>query len=65
MQDESVHLFGALADETPALRHMLDYAQRHRDVIVRFGRFPHRNAVLGRISTAVELAFLSQPGARF
>jgi len=65
MQDESVRLFTALADESPALRHMLDYAHRHRDVIVRFGRFPHRNAVLGRSATTAELAFLSQPGARF
>ena len=65
MQDESVRLFSGLADEMPTLRHMLAYANRHRDVIVRFGRFPHRNAVLGRNSTAEELAFLSQPGARF
>jgi len=43
----------------------LDYAERHRDVIARFGRFPHRNAVLGRESTAEELAFLSGPGSRF
>jgi len=43
----------------------LDYAERHRKVIARFGRFPHRNAVLGRESTAEELAFLSQPGSRF
>ena len=65
IQDESVRLFGALADDDPALRHMLEYAHRHRDVIVRFGRFPHRNAVLGRNCTATELAFLSQPCARF
>jgi uncharacterized protein (DUF924 family) len=65
MQDESVRLFAALADETPSLRHMLAYAHRHRDVIVRFGRFAHRNAVLDRRSTAEELAFLSEAGARF
>jgi len=43
----------------------LDYARRHRAVIERFGRFPHRNAVLGRPSTAEELAFLKQPGSSF
>lgn len=43
----------------------LSYAEKHQRVIARFGRFPHRNAVLGRESTAEELAFLSQPGSRF
>jgi len=38
---------------------------RHRKVIERFGRYPHRNAVLGRVSTAAELAFLREPGSRF
>ncbi|WP_122600918.1 DUF924 family protein, partial [Pseudomonas viridiflava] len=43
----------------------LNYAERHRQVIARFGRFPHRNAVLGRESTAEEMVFLSEPGSRF
>ena len=43
----------------------LSYAERHRDVIARFGRFPHRNAVLGRESTEEELEFLKQPGSSF
>ncbi|MEC8480489.1 MAG: DUF924 family protein [Pseudomonadota bacterium] len=43
----------------------LDSAQRHFDVINTFGRFPHRNAVLNRISTAAEKDFLKQPGSRF
>ncbi|MHC8311583.1 DUF924 family protein [Pseudomonas sp. GT1P32] len=43
----------------------LNYAEKHQQVIARFGRFPHRNAVLGRESTAEELVFLSQPGSRF
>ncbi|VFR26394.1 FIG027190: Putative transmembrane protein [plant metagenome] len=43
----------------------VDYAERHRDVIARFGRFPHRNAQLGRPSTDEELAFLTQPGSSF
>jgi len=43
----------------------LDYAQRHREIIERFGRFPHRNAVLGRQSTKEEEAFLKEPGSSF
>ncbi|MHC8392321.1 DUF924 family protein [Pseudomonas sp. LB3P93] len=43
----------------------LSYAEKHQRVIARFGRFPHRNAVLGRESTDEELAFLSEPGSRF
>ena len=64
-QDESVHLFAQLEREAPELNSVLDYAQRHRAVIARFGRFPHRNAQLGRESTAEELAFLKEPGSRF
>ena len=41
------------------------YALRHRDVIQRFGRFPHRNVALGRASTPEEIEFLKQPGSRF
>ncbi len=60
-QNESVRLIGQL-DEDPAWR---DYAIRHRDVIARFGRFPHRNAAVGRPNTAEEAAFLATPGAAF
>jgi len=42
-----------------------DFAVRHRGIVARFGRFPHRNAVLGRPSTAEEEAFLNQPGSSF
>ena len=70
VQDEAVSRFIALVAEQPeadraVFADNLDYAERHREVIARFGRFPHRNAVLGRESTAQELAFLSQPGSRF
>ncbi len=41
------------------------YADKHRQVIARFGRFPHRNAVLGRESTPEEIEFLKQPGSSF
>lgn len=43
----------------------LDYAHQHRVIIDRFGRFPHRNAVLGRESTPEEIEFLKQPGSSF
>jgi uncharacterized protein (DUF924 family) len=42
-----------------------DFAVRHRDIIARFGRYPHRNGILGRASTPEELAFLTQPGSSF
>ena len=64
-QDEAVRLFTRLAAAAPELEHMLGYAQRHREVIRRFGRFPHRNAILGRRDTAEEAAFLQEPGSRF
>lgn len=64
-QDESVRLFAELASVAPELESMLDYARRHHAVIARFGRFPHRNALLGRASSAAELAFLQEPGSRF
>ncbi len=59
-QDSACALFAQLNDDE-----VLAYAERHRDIIVRFGRFPHRNAALGRASTPEELAFLSQPGSSF
>jgi len=65
MQERSVALFTALAAEHPGFEDSLDYAQRHRGVIARFGRFPHRNAILGRASTLEEVEFLRQPGSRF
>ena len=65
MQDEAVRLFTRLAAQAPQMVQMLEYARRHREVIRRFGRFPHRNEVLGRRSTVEELAFLREPGSRF
>lgn len=56
-QDRSIALVRAMGDAK-----YLDYALAHRDVIARFGRFPHRNAVLGRISTAEEQAWLDAGG---
>lgn len=63
-QRESLRLFGQLRDD-PLAGGAWDWAVRHHDVIARFGRFPHRNDVLGRASTPQELDFLRQPGSRF
>lgn len=59
-QERSVSLFKELGHEDYAR-----YAIAHRDIIARFGRFPHRNGILGRASTAEEEAFLQQPGSSF
>ena len=59
-QARSIKLFTALGNPLN-----LDYAKRHQEVIERFGRFPHRNAILGRVSTEEEIAFLKQPGFAF
>ena len=68
-QHKAVALLTQLMAETPDIdegfRRGLDFAIRHRDVIARFGRFPHRNEILRRKSNAEELAFLQQPGSRF
>lgn len=70
LQQRSVLLFEALyaqaaAGERERFATFLDYARRHRDVIARFGRFPHRNAALGRSSTPAEAQYLAQSGAGF
>jgi uncharacterized protein (DUF924 family) len=64
-QRESLHLFAQLAEADASLAGYADYARRHHDIIERFGRFPHRNAILGRVSTPEELEFLKQPGSGF
>jgi len=64
-QERSVALFSALAAEHPGCDGFLDYAHRHHEVIARFGRFPHRNAALGRPSTPEETSYLAQPGSGF
>ena len=60
VQVRSIELFESLGDAS-----VLDFARRHKDVIERFGRFPHRNAILGRTSTADEQAYLAEPGSGF
>lgn len=70
LQNRSVTLHQKLLPNQLGLEHalfadFLDYAEKHQRIIERFGRFPHRNEVLGRESTAEEVAFLRQPGSRF
>ncbi|MGE8068779.1 DUF924 family protein [Pseudomonas sp. NPDC089569] len=70
VQNEGVSRYIALIAQLPQedrslFADYLDFAERHQKVIAQFGRFPHRNAVLGRESTAEELVFLSKPGSRF
>lgn len=67
MQEVSVSLFLALLDQHSNVdtASAYDYALRHEAVIRRFGRFPHRNAVLFRESTREEIEFLKEPGSRF
>ncbi|PQA76364.1 DUF924 family protein [Rhodoferax sp. TS-BS-61-7] len=67
MHSESalVHAQAVALFSQPGMEYNLDYEQRHKAIIDRFGRYPHRNAILGRRSTAEELAFLSEPGSSF
>ena len=60
VQARCVRLFGSFNNDQ-----LLDFAVRHKQIIDRFGRFPHRNEVLGRQSTPEELAFLQEPGSVF
>lgn len=60
IQEKSLPLFEMHTNE---LTH--EYAVKHRDIVAKFGRFPHRNAILGRPSTPEELEFLAQPGSSF
>ena len=71
VQMQSVALYEALADTVPEATKKIfqngfaHYARLHRDIIVQFGRFPHRNAILGRESTPVELAYLDGDAPTF
>lgn len=57
---EAVKLFSA-----PGLENNYDFELKHKEIIDRFGRYPHRNEILGRPSTEAEIAFLKEPGSRF
>lgn len=60
IHDRALELF-----DRPGMEEQLDYERRHRVIIERFGRYPHRNAILGRESTPEEIEFLRQPGSSF
>lgn len=69
-QDLCVALFSQLLQQVPPEQRPVfegfhDFAGRHRMIIARFGRFPHRNAILGRVSSAEEAAFLQEKGSSF
>ncbi len=64
LQDRAIELFTAL-EAFPETNGLTQWAEKHRVIIRRFGRFPHRNAALGRASTPEEIAFLKQPGSGF
>ena len=64
-QAESMRLFAQLGQDHPELSGLLEWARKHQVIVARFGRFPHRNAALGRASTAEEIEFLKQPGSGF
>ena len=67
MHSESalVHTQAVALFSQPGMEDTLLFELRHKDIIDRFGRYPHRNTLLGRTSTAEELAFLSEPGSGF
>lgn len=60
IQEQAIRLFSE-----PGMEFSLDFARRHKAIIDRFGRYPHRNAILGRTSSAEETAFLTEPGSSF
>ena len=64
-QRTALQLFMQLERDEPALAGLAEWAQKHLDIVARFGRFPHRNAALGRASSAEEIEFLQQPGSGF
>ena len=65
MQDRSLALFARARAARRATAAPLDWAEKHAVILRRFGRYPHRNAILGRASTPEEIAFLQEPGSRF
>jgi len=60
----SLELFRRLAEQTGS-EDLIIYAMRHLRIIERFGRFPHRNEILGRLTTPEEAEFLKEPGSSF
>ena len=70
VQERCVALFTEFSNELSGelksrVAYNLNFAMQHRDIVARFDRFPHRNALLGRASTEAEREFLTQPGSSF
>jgi uncharacterized protein (DUF924 family) len=70
LQERCLQLYTQLRDEAAEgerelFDNYLGYARRHHEIVSRFGRFPHRNAILGRVSTPEEVEFLKLPGSSF
>lgn len=73
VQDEGIRAFEGLVEDSKAksplntsyFEYNLKYSRQHRDIIAKFGRFPHRNITLSRLSTAEEKSFLNKPGSSF
>ena len=67
MHSESlaIHAMALQLFAAPGLTEGLDFEIRHKAILDRFGRYPHRNAILGRASTPAEIAFLAEPGSAF
>ena len=66
VQEESLKLYGEIAERFPdEMQGTLNFAKQHYDIVKRFGRYPHRNAILKRTSTEEELQFLTTPNSSF
>jgi uncharacterized protein (DUF924 family) len=70
IQEKSVSIFNALAESVPGTMHetflaSAQFAELHRDIVAEFGRFPHRNAMLGRVNSSAEATYLSGDSPSF
>lgn len=64
-ESAAIHAIAVTLFSAPGLENNLDFELKHKAIIDRFGRYPHRNAILGRTSTGQEIAFLAEPGSAF
>lgn len=64
-ESKTIHALALTLFDQPGLENNLDFESRHKAIIDRFGRYPHRNVLLGRTSTDEEIVFLKQPGSSF
>lgn len=64
-ESKAIHEAAVTLFSQPGLEHNLDFEYRHKEIIDRFGHYPHRNEILGRVSTDEEIEFLKEPGSSF